>query len=138
MAELPLLPLILLSLAVGVLIGAMFMRFWSPRLKSSKDLQEKLKQSEQELDNYREDVTKHFTDTSRLVNNLSQSYRDVHEHLANSAMKLTTPTISRKFMHQLDQPTSVEPSLEDNLAEERDTHIASDDPKNVAENPHHT
>jgi uncharacterized membrane-anchored protein YhcB (DUF1043 family) len=62
---------------------------------------ERLQEAEQELSSYRDDVTKHFTETSRLVNNLTQSYRDVHEHLASSAMKLTNPAISQQFTRQL-------------------------------------
>jgi uncharacterized membrane-anchored protein YhcB (DUF1043 family) len=33
-------------------------------------------------------VVEHFTDTAKLLNNLTESYRDVHNHLAKGAATL--------------------------------------------------
>ena len=40
----------------------------------------------------------HFSETSELINNLTQSYKDVHEHLADGALKLATADVSKRLI----------------------------------------
>ena len=129
MAEATLALTLLFTLAVGALIGAAIMRYWSPRLKVNKEMAERLQEAEQELNSYRDEVTQHFTETSRLVNNLTQSYRDVHEHLANSAMKLTNPSVSQQFTRQLVQRE--EDSVLEVHIERDDTRFETDDEEDI-------
>lgn len=63
-----------------------------------RDLEQRLHQAENSLHGYQRDVAEHFAQTSELVNNLTQAYREVHEHLANGALKLATPAISRQII----------------------------------------
>jgi uncharacterized membrane-anchored protein YhcB (DUF1043 family) len=63
-----------------------------------RDLEQRLHHAETTLQGYQRDVTEHFAHTSQLVNNLTLAYRDVHEHLANGALKLATPAISRQIL----------------------------------------
>jgi uncharacterized protein len=63
-----------------------------------RDLEQRLHQAESDLQSYQRNVAEHFAQTSQLVNNLTQSYREVHEHLANGALKLATPAISRQIL----------------------------------------
>lgn len=86
------------ALIIGAVTGAMWMKLFSPQVKINRDLQQRLHQSEEKLTRYQQEVTEHFTETSRLVNNLTKSYRDVHEYLASSAMKLTNPSVSQAFL----------------------------------------
>jgi len=37
---------------------------------------------------YEDEVVEHFTETARLLNNLTETYRDVHNHLAQGAANL--------------------------------------------------
>lgn len=129
MAEATLALTLLFTLAAGALIGAAIMRYWSPRLKVNKEMAERLQEAEQELNSYRDEVTQHFTETSRLVNNLTQSYRDVHEHLANSAMKLTNPAVSQQFTRQLVQRD--EDSILEVHIERNDTRFETDDDEDI-------
>ena len=123
----------IILVALGGIAGALFMRFWGPQVKANRDLENKLKEAENQLVSYREEVTQHFTETSRLVNNLTQSYRDVHEHLANSAMKLTSPTISQQFFKQLERETAL--NEEDDVVDV-DTHDAFDENDDGNEQQH--
>ncbi|MDO3382867.1 YhcB family protein [Gilvimarinus algae] len=94
----------LIALLVGCAAGYMLSRAGASSTRSS-DLQKRLTDAEQALDNYQRDVTEHFARTTELVNSLNESYRDMHEHLASSALKLSTPEISRQLLadarHQL-------------------------------------
>lgn len=82
---------------VGGLVGAVISRTLMPP-QGQKDMEERLKTSRQELAEYQQDVAQHFMETSKLVNKMTQSYRDVHEHLADGAMQLTNAEISRKML----------------------------------------
>ncbi len=87
----------LISLFVGAGLGAFLLYLFRAQVYS-RDLEQRLHEAENTLQSYQRDVADHFAQTSQLVNNLTQSYRDVHEHLANSALKLATPAISRQIL----------------------------------------
>ncbi|MGD8174611.1 YhcB family protein [Marinimicrobium sp. ARAG 43.8] len=87
----------LICLLGGGVLGAVLYRLTESR-SQNKTLEERVQKAESELKRYQQDVAEHFAKTSDLVNNLTQSYRDVYEHLANSALKLTTPALSRQIL----------------------------------------
>lgn len=95
---------VLIALFVGCLIGFMVSRSRSGSSRNA-DIEKRLIEAEEALNNYQRDVTDHFARTTELVNSLNESYRDMHEHLANSALTLSTPEISRQLLadaeHQL-------------------------------------
>lgn len=85
------LPSTLLLIALGVIIGAALSKILN-KGPSVSELQQKLEESQDQLDQYKQEVDKHFHTTAELVNNLTQSYRAVHEHLSQGAQKLTSHT----------------------------------------------
>ncbi|WP_281647089.1 DUF1043 family protein [Parendozoicomonas sp. Alg238-R29] len=50
---------------------------------------------EAELKDYRNKVSDHFSTSAHLVNRLTETYRDVHEHLATSASELCIDELTR-------------------------------------------
>ncbi|MBU2887640.1 YhcB family protein [Gilvimarinus agarilyticus] len=89
----------LIATFVGCLVGYLLSRNSNGSNRSS-DLQNRLQEAEQALDSYQHDVTDHFARTTELVNSLNASYRDMHEHLASSALKLSTPEIGRQLLDE--------------------------------------
>lgn len=87
----------LVGLLAGAAVGALLFRSLDTR-SQNRALEERALRAEGELKRYQQDVAEHFAKTSELVNGLTQSYRDVYEHLANSALKLTTPALSRQIL----------------------------------------
>ena len=87
-----------IALIVGALIGALLLKGLSPQEKQNRSLETRLQKAENQLREYQQDVSEHFAETSQLINTLTQSYRDVHEHLATGALKLTNPDISRQLI----------------------------------------
>ncbi|WP_111641174.1 YhcB family protein [Marinimicrobium alkaliphilum] len=88
----------------------------------SREMERRVAEAENALKNYQHDVAQHFGETSALVNNLTQSYRDVHEHLAKGALKLATPAISRQILesakgHLLSSETAAYAYSEDTSVE---------------------
>ncbi len=87
----------LLCLLVGAGIGAALLYVFRTHI-FGRDLEQRLHEAENSLQGYQRDVAEHFAQTSQLVNNLTHAYREVHEHLANGALKLATPAISRQIL----------------------------------------
>lgn len=86
--------------AVGLVVGGAA-GFFIGRLddlskKERQAIQEKLASSEQELTNYKHEVTEHFIETAGLINNMTESYQAVHEHLAKGALSLCDHQVAVK------------------------------------------
>jgi uncharacterized membrane-anchored protein YhcB (DUF1043 family) len=86
------------ALIVGCLLGVLLNRTLSPKEQRARTLEAKLKDGELQLVQYQQEVTKHFAQTASLVNTLTQSYKDVHEHLASDALKFANVDISRQLL----------------------------------------
>ncbi len=89
--------LILASMfGVGIIFGFFFSRANdvdpTPKIKTlegeGKALEAKLEEAKLEMEGYKSEVSEHFGKTAELFNRLTNDYRDVYEHLANSSEKL--------------------------------------------------
>jgi len=76
--------LLLLGVGIGMLLG----RRTSPQSQKSREVERKLDQVLQDKKAYEDEVVEHFTDTAKLLNSLTESYREVHNHLASGAAEL--------------------------------------------------
>ena len=65
------------------------------------DLEQQLADKQQQLDSYRSQVSDHFKQTSELVQKMTESYRDVYEHLASGSQALCQDPVATP---QLDIP----------------------------------
>ncbi|HHL32397.1 MAG TPA: DUF1043 family protein [Oceanospirillales bacterium] len=72
---------------LGLVIGALIMYFVSG---SNKNSDKSIKAVEEKLNNYQQDVAEHFEQTADLVDELTQSYKKVFDHLGKSARVLMT------------------------------------------------
>ena len=98
---------LLLGLVVGLIIG----RSGSDR-QQCESLKSELDSTTSELEEYKRNVSEHFTRTADLVNNLTESYQQVHHHLAQSANQLCEGEL---LTHRLQSPL-----MEKALAEQTD------------------
>lgn len=83
---------------VGCLLSLLLTRSLSSSEKKSRALETRLKETEEKLNDYQQEVTEHFAQTAQLVNTFTQNYKEVHEHLAGSALKLANIDISRQLL----------------------------------------
>ncbi|MBA6412982.1 DUF1043 family protein [Parahaliea sp. F7430] len=77
-----------IALLVGLGIGLLLGRRSSADGKKYREVERKLDQVIQDKRAYEDEVVEHFGKTAKLLNSLTDSYRDVHNHLANGAATL--------------------------------------------------
>lgn len=85
---------ILSSLLVGAVVGLVTSKRLSPDTRKQRELERSLERLSEQQKDYQHEVVEHFTDTAKLLNNLAESYRDVHNHLAAGADKLTDQQVA--------------------------------------------
>lgn len=74
----------IIGLAAGYLIALRA----APSRQSQRQLEEHLNDMKQQQESYQSEVSEHFVETADLLNQLTTSYRDVHNHLAKGAQLL--------------------------------------------------
>ncbi len=85
-------------LAAGIVIGVVF----SSRLNSSASRVQELENQIRDLtDNhltYKDNVSDHFSMTADLVQHMTESYREVYQHLASGAQDLCSNEVAGKLL----------------------------------------
>ncbi|CAA0110175.1 Inner membrane protein YhcB [Halioglobus japonicus] len=77
-----------IAVIVGLIAGLLMGRRSSDSAKKHRDIALKLDQVMQDKKSYEAEVVEHFSETAKLLNNLTESYREVHNQLAQGAEKL--------------------------------------------------
>ena len=78
----------ILALLAGIMIGLLGYRLFGRSTRESDKVQGELDATREELTSYRASVNEHFDKTSELVNDLTQNYVRVYQHLAEGATTL--------------------------------------------------
>jgi uncharacterized membrane-anchored protein YhcB (DUF1043 family) len=73
---------------MGLYLGWLLGRRTASTNQKYREVERKLDQVLQDKKVYEDEVVGHFTETAKLLNNLTESYRDVHNHLAKGAATL--------------------------------------------------
>jgi len=89
----------LIGLVVGIIIGAVAMRFGNKKLREQRSLQYELEKSKAELADYREELTNHFAHSAELLDNMARDYRQLYQHMAKGSNDL--PGEKNPFAYQL-------------------------------------
>lgn len=96
-----------LCFAIGLALGGIVAYLAFSRHGKQRKLQEELDQLKERFTDYREQVTQHFMHTSELVREMTESYRNVYEHLATGAQYLCGSSIEIQQKLDADQQTSL-------------------------------
>ncbi len=78
----------IISLVAGTMIGALAYRLFAPSVQKAGKIKTELDVAREELNSYKTNVNQHFNKTSELVNDLTQNYVKVYQHLAEGAQTL--------------------------------------------------
>ena len=90
----------IISLVAGTMIGALAYRLFAPSVQRAGKIETELNVAREELNSYKSSVNQHFNQTSELVNDLTQNYVKVYQHLAEGAQTLGD---SKTFANLLEQ-----------------------------------
>jgi len=122
-----------ISLLIGFSLGLIFSRLIPAGEEEKKELEQTLKEKEEELAKYKEEVSTHFSKTADLVNNLTDSYKSVHQHLASGVQTLCSENTGEKLVynpsHKLEAKAENPDIIETTAAnhEADNTSVVSDD-----------
>lgn len=99
----------LVCLIGGMVIGAILYKFLRSDEVRVHQLEDQLQTLSDEYENYKKDVHAHFGDSAQLLNKLTESYKDVYQHLAQGARTLCPDYIAKEITQAtaitgLDQP----------------------------------
>lgn len=94
----------IVCLAIGLAAGLLIAR----RLDSTspgkvEELEARVLELQRFHDDYREHVSDHFSMTADLVQQMTESYRDVYQHLARGAQDLCNEEIASRLLPASDQ-----------------------------------
>lgn len=78
---------LLSAVLLGTVIGALIMYFVSNNKKDNNP-EAAIAEVENKLKNYQEEVSSHFEETADLIDDLTQSYKKVFDHMSKSAKQL--------------------------------------------------
>ena len=78
----------ILGFLIGIILGSITTYLASSRNGKTQQLQSELNDLKERFTDYRDTVTQHFMQTSNLVQEMTERYRAVYEHLANGAQHL--------------------------------------------------
>lgn len=113
--------LYLIVLVVGGFGGYVLARAKNPDNRV-RELEEHLRAVQARLDAYQESVTQHFVTTAQLANAVTQSYREMHEHLQQGARTLCAEnrrhgsTSPAEAFERLEAPRALQGTLVDDHA----------------------
>ena len=94
----------LVCLVLGVVAGYVMASRMNSAPSKVSELEQKLQDLQRTHDRYREEVSEHFSTTAELVQQMTDSYKDVYQHLASGAQDLCSGEVASKLL-----PTSHEP-----------------------------
>lgn len=87
----------ILGLALGALLAFLAIRGRN-NVDRTQELELRLREANDKIEDFQLQVNEHFDQTSQLVHNLTESYREVHEYLSNSALRLSSQDIGRQML----------------------------------------
>ena len=113
----------IISLVAGAMIGVLAYRLLAPSVKQAAKIKTELDVTREELNSYKASVNQHFDKTSELVNDLTQNYVKVYQHLAEGAQTLGDSKAFTNLLEQhqgrvsiaVDDETSVTDKVADDL-----------------------
>lgn len=79
---------VLISFVLGIVIGAVAMRFGNKKLHQQQALQNELEQSKNELAKYRQELVNHFAHSAELLDTMANDYRQLYQHMVKSSNHL--------------------------------------------------
>lgn len=85
-------------LAVGVVVGVIFASRLNASPSRIQELENQIRSLKDGHQEYRDSVSDHFGMTAELVHHMTESYKEVYQHLASGAQDLCTTEVASKLL----------------------------------------
>ncbi|MEZ8965617.1 Z-ring associated protein ZapG [Vibrio breoganii] len=94
----------IVGLFVGIIIGVIISRVTTPQYQKQKEIQKELETSKFELEQQRQDLNDHFSESAQILDNIGKEYRKLYEHMANTSNELlpNLPAQDNPFAERLE------------------------------------
>lgn len=99
----------LATAVVGLLAGYIFSQRKGASGLAQRKLEIQLSELQRQQHDYKNEVTEHFQETAQLLNQLTSSYRDVHNHLAQGAHLLAGEAVGESLQTLPETPNKNQP-----------------------------
>ncbi|MFZ7142510.1 YhcB family protein [Avibacterium avium] len=105
----------LIGLVVGFVLAYLLLRFTKDSVKKQVKTEAELQKVKSELDQQKQHLEKHFSESADLLKTLAQDYQKLYQHLATSSVQLlpqleNKPLFENKLIeqHQTEEHTANE------------------------------
>lgn len=123
-------------LAVGLAAGLLLARIIKGDNPARvNELENRLQDLQRDQAEYRDQVSEHFNTTAELVHHMTESYRDVYQHLASGAQNLCTEDVASKLLPAGEQKmfaSDDESSNDESTTNQSQTSNSIEQPKDYA------
>jgi len=85
-------------LAIGVVVGVVIASRISSSPSRVNELENQIRKLKENHTEYRDSVSDHFSMTAELVQHMTESYREVYQHLASGAQDLCSNEVANKLL----------------------------------------
>ncbi|MED5411384.1 MAG: DUF1043 family protein [Pseudomonadota bacterium] len=88
----------IVCLAIGIVVGVLFASYLKSSPSRTKELESQIKSLKESHGEYRDSVSDHFSMTAELVQHMTESYKEVYQHLASGAQDLCNTEVASKLL----------------------------------------
>ena len=88
----------IVCLAIGIVVGVLFASYLKSSPSRTKALESQIKSLKESHGEYRDSVSDDFSMTAELVQHMTESYKEVYQHLASGAQDLCNTEVASKLL----------------------------------------
>ena len=85
-------------IAIGVVLGVVVASRYSSGPMRVRELENQIRGLKETQREYKDSVSDHFSLTAELIQHMTESYRDVYQHLASGAQDLCSAEVANKLL----------------------------------------
>ncbi|NQV68574.1 MAG: DUF1043 family protein [Pseudohongiella sp.] len=85
-------------LAVGIVLGVIFASRLNASPSRVQELENQIRNLKESHGSYRDNVSDHFSMTADLFQHMTESYKEVYQHLASGAQDLCSDDVANKLL----------------------------------------
>ncbi|MGX9416952.1 Z-ring associated protein ZapG [Vibrio sp. RC27] len=106
----------IVGLLVGCVVGAIVSRITAPQYKNQKSIQKELDASKFALEQQRQELMDHFSQTAGMLDTIGKDYTKLYQHLAKSSSELipNIPEQDNPFIKTIEKKNKVTTETEVN------------------------